>query len=286
MAILSVLSFDSEGRPIQSDAWLDDLQQYFLSDSRDGVSLFDLMSGVSLAPPSPAYSATRSQCLTHDAAARLAVRNNLPLAERAHFGQHKTARALYDGVVARYSSLATVALGRLILPYLFPELSAFATVADLATHLCTSDVRYRAALRAKFLAKNLPPMYITLYYIVTRHPDSLGALKDLLLALDPTALTVDLLEKHLLAAETSIVTVGASRGTPCTPFFEECSPSPLVPFVAFAAAVDFLRAEEVGSASAPRGRRHNGRSKGGSGRCPYVIRAGVRTGQTCGKLHT
>ncbi|CAI5973690.1 unnamed protein product [Closterium sp. NIES-64] len=84
-----------------------------------------------------------------------------------------------------------------------------------------------------------------LYFIVTGLPDSLTADKDLLLALDPTDLAVDLLEKHLLAAETSIVAVGASRGTPRTPFFEGCSPSPLLPSVASAAAVDYLRAEEV-----------------------------------------
>ncbi|CAI7742900.1 unnamed protein product [Closterium sp. NIES-53] len=67
---------------------------YLLSDSRDRVLLFDHMSGASLAPPATADSATPSQWLTHDAAARLAVRNHLPLAERAHFGQHKTAKAL------------------------------------------------------------------------------------------------------------------------------------------------------------------------------------------------
>ncbi|CAI7800451.1 unnamed protein product, partial [Closterium sp. NIES-53] len=125
MASLSVLTFDHEGRPIQFDTWLDDLQLYRLSDSRDSVSLFDHTSGASLAPPAPpaiADSATRLQWLTHDAAARLAIRNHLPLAERTHFGQHKTAKALYDAKVARYSSPATAALGRLILPYLFPEL--------------------------------------------------------------------------------------------------------------------------------------------------------------------
>ncbi|CAI7895500.1 unnamed protein product [Closterium sp. NIES-54] len=175
MATLSVFSFDAEGRLIQFDTWLDELQLYLLSDSRDGVSLFDLTSGASLAPPDTADGATRSQWLTRDAAARLAVCNHLPLAERAHFGQHKTARALYDTVVARYSFPATAALGRLILPYLFPELSAFATVADLVTHLHTSDTRYRATLPAEFLTKNPPPMYITLYYIVTRLLDSLSA---------------------------------------------------------------------------------------------------------------
>ncbi|CAI7867484.1 unnamed protein product, partial [Closterium sp. NIES-53] len=58
---------------------------------------------------------------------------------------------------ARYSSPATAALSRLILPYLFPDLSAFPTVADLITHLRTSDSRYRAALPAEFCAQTPPP---------------------------------------------------------------------------------------------------------------------------------
>ncbi|CAI7769786.1 unnamed protein product [Closterium sp. NIES-54] len=209
MASLSVLTFDREGRPIQFDTSLDDLQLYLLSDSRDSILLFDHTSGASLAPPATADSATRSQWFSRDAAARLAVHNHLPLAERAHFGQHKTPKALYDDVVARYSSPPTVALGHLILPYLFPELSAFATAEDLVTHLRTSDARYRSALPAEFLDGNPlppPPMYITLYFIVTCLPDSLLSVRDHFLALDPTALTIDLLEKHLLVAETSEVT--------------------------------------------------------------------------------
>ncbi|CAI7807117.1 unnamed protein product [Closterium sp. NIES-54] len=240
MATLSVLTFDPEGRPIQLHTWLNDLQLYLLSDSRDGVSLFDLSSGASLAPPAIDDSATRSQWLTRDAAACLAFCNHLPLAERAHFGQHNTAKALYDAVVTRYSSPTTVALGRLILPYLFPELSAFATVDDLITHLCTSDTRYCAALPTKFLDEKPPPMYITLYFIVTHLPNSLSAVRDLFLTMDPTDLTFDLLENHLLVAQASIVGVGAARGTPHTPFFEGCSPSPLAPSFASAAAVDFL----------------------------------------------
>ncbi|CAI7874963.1 unnamed protein product, partial [Closterium sp. NIES-54] len=201
--------------------------------------------------------------LTRDGATRLAVRNHLPLAERAHFGQNKTAQALYDAVVARYSSPATAALGRLILPYLFPELSAFATVEDLATHLRTNDARYRAALPAEFLDRNPPSMYITLYFIVTRLPDSLRAVRDHILALDPTYLTVDLLEKHLLAVETRVVAVGAPRGTPRTPFFEGCSPSPIAPFYSSADSVDILGAEDVGSASTLSGKRHCSKGKGG-----------------------
>ncbi|CAI7853014.1 unnamed protein product [Closterium sp. NIES-53] len=98
-------------------------------------------------------SATRSQWLTRDAAARLAIRNHLPLAECAHFGQHRTAQALYDSVVARYSSPATVALGSLLLPYLFPELSAFAKVEDLVLLVA---LRARTSLRSA-LPPLLPP---------------------------------------------------------------------------------------------------------------------------------
>ncbi|CAI7774711.1 unnamed protein product, partial [Closterium sp. NIES-54] len=151
--------------------------------------------------------------LTRDAAARLAIRNHLPLAECAHFGQHRTTQALYDAVVARYSSPATAALGRLLLPYLFPELSAFATVEDLVFHLRASDAHYRAAARAELLDKNQPLLFITLYFIVTRLPDTLRSVRDHFLSLDPTSLTVDLLEQHLLTAETSAVAVGAARGT-------------------------------------------------------------------------
>ncbi|CAI7884883.1 unnamed protein product [Closterium sp. NIES-54] len=206
-----------------------------------------LFPSSSLAHPATADSATRSQWLTHDAADRLAVRNHLPLAERAHFGQHKTAKALYDAVVARYSSPATAALGRLILPYVFPELSAFAIVEDLVTHLRTSDARYRSSLPTEFLDRTPPPPQF----------------RDHFLALEPTYLTVDLLEKNLLAGETSVVAVGAARGTPRTALFEGCSPSPLAPSYASAAAIDILRTEDVRTASALSGKRRSSKGKGG-----------------------
>ncbi|CAI7780789.1 unnamed protein product, partial [Closterium sp. NIES-53] len=171
-----MLAFDQEGRPLQFDTWLDDLQLYLLSDSGDSVSLFDHTSGAAPAPPAT------TDC-------------------------------------------------HLLLPYLFPELSTFATVEDLVSHLRASDARYRAALPAEFLDRNPPPM-------------------DHFLSLHPTSLTVDLLEQHRLAAETSAVAVGAAHGTPCTPFFEGCSPSPLAPSYASAAAVDVLMTEDVGAASA------------------------------------
>ncbi|CAI7807409.1 unnamed protein product [Closterium sp. NIES-54] len=238
MAAPSVLTFDAEGRAVDFEVWVDDLQLFLQCDRADGLSLFDLTSSASPAPPDTADSTVHSQWATRDAAARLAVRRHLPTTERAHFSQYKSAHTLYDAVVARYSSPATATLSRLFLPYLFPDLAAFPTVADLITHLRTSDTRYRAALPAEFCAKNPPPIYLTLYYVVTRLPDSLRVVRDHFLSVCPITLTVDLLEERLLAAEQSIVAVGASRGDPRTPIFEGCSPSPLLPSVASAAAAD------------------------------------------------
>ncbi|CAI7920688.1 unnamed protein product [Closterium sp. NIES-53] len=246
MATPSVLTFDAEGRAVDFEVWVDDLQLFLQCDRANGLSLFDLTSGASPAPPATADSTARSQWATRDAAARLAVRRHLPTTERAHFSQYRSAQTLYDAVVARYSSPATAALSRLFLPYLFPDLTAFPTVTDLITHLRTSDTRYRAALPSEFYAKNPPPM-------------------DHVLSVCPTSLTVDLLEERLLAAEQSIVAVGASRGDPCTPVFQGCSPPPLLPSVASAAAADLGGFESVGAASTPSGRRRPDKGKGGRG---------------------
>ncbi|CAI7861563.1 unnamed protein product, partial [Closterium sp. NIES-54] len=144
-----VLTFDAEGRAVDFEVGLDDIQLFLQCDRADVLSLFDLTSGASPAPAADTDATIRSQWATRDAAARLAVRRHLPTAERAHFSQYKSAKTLYKAVTARYSSPTTAALSRLILPYLFPDLAAFPTVADLITHLRTSDIRYRAALPAE-----------------------------------------------------------------------------------------------------------------------------------------
>ncbi|CAI7871792.1 unnamed protein product, partial [Closterium sp. NIES-53] len=87
---------------------------------------------------------------------------------------------------------------------------------------------------------------------------------DHFLSLDPTSLTVDLLEQHLLATETSAVTVGATRGTPRPPFFEGCSTFPLAPSYASAAAADVSVPEDVGAASAS-AKHRSSKGKGGRG---------------------
>ncbi|CAI7864621.1 unnamed protein product [Closterium sp. NIES-54] len=108
-----------------------------------GVSLFDYVSSTAVTSAADAPALERSQWQTRDAAARLAIRNHLPITERAHFSQHRTAKTLYDAVVARYSSPATAAIGRLMLPYLFPDLSSFTIAEDLVSHLRATDSRFR-----------------------------------------------------------------------------------------------------------------------------------------------
>ncbi|CAI5930501.1 unnamed protein product [Closterium sp. NIES-65] len=151
MATPSVLTFDAEGRAVDFEVWADDLLLFLQCDRANGPSLFDLTSGASPAPAADPNATVRSQWATRNPAARLAVRRHLPTTEGAHFSQYKSAQTLYDAIVARYSSPATAALSRLMLPYLFPDLAAFPTVTDLITHLRTSDTRYRAALPAEAL---------------------------------------------------------------------------------------------------------------------------------------
>ncbi|CAI6009210.1 unnamed protein product [Closterium sp. NIES-65] len=101
------------------------------------------------------------------------MRRHLPTAVRAHFSQYKSAKTLYDAIVARYSSPAAAALSHLILPYLFHDLAAFPTVTDLITHLRTSDTRYRAALPAEGIP---PPPSCPLLPLLLR-PTSLASIR-------------------------------------------------------------------------------------------------------------
>ncbi|CAI7769740.1 unnamed protein product [Closterium sp. NIES-54] len=222
-----------------------------------------------------------------------------------------TAQSLYDAVVARYSSPATAALSRLMLPYIFPDLAAlhlpqwltslltsalvtpattlpFPVNKDHFLSLCPTELTVdlleerlaaaeksilavgasRSDRRTPFFEGCSPvpllPSVASAAAVDLVGTEEVGA-ADHFLSLDPTVLTIDLLEQHLLVAETSVVAVGAARGTPRTPFFEGCSPSPLAPCYACAAAVDVPSAEDVGAASASVKRRSSKGKGGGSG---------------------
>ncbi|CAI7787184.1 unnamed protein product [Closterium sp. NIES-53] len=170
-------------------------------------------------PPGPSPTAATATAATAAAAAAAAPAVSLfNLAPGATTAPPTTADVRLAHI-ACYSSPAIAALGRLLLPYLFPELSAFAMVEDLVSHLRASDARYYATIPAEFLDRNPPPI---------------------------------------------AVAVGAAHGTPRTPFFEGCSPSPLAPSYASAAAADVPGAEDVGAASAS-AKRRSSKGKGGRG---------------------
>ncbi|CAI7746477.1 unnamed protein product [Closterium sp. NIES-53] len=177
MATPSVLTFDGVGHLVDFESWLEDVHWYLHSFTWEDVSLFKHTSGSLDALVDSAAHVDWSKWTSRDATAALAVR-------------------------------------RLALPFLFPELSDFTTVADLLTHLHSLETCYASALKPAFRE-----------------------------------------------AESAALAVATSCRTPLPSVFEGCSPSLLAPCVAFAAAVDFLGAEEVGVASAPSGRRRSGKGK-------------------------
>ncbi|CAI7866579.1 unnamed protein product [Closterium sp. NIES-53] len=182
MVTPTVLTFDAEGHPIDFESWLEDLHWYLQSVTREDVSLFEHPSGSLGAPAASADRVARSKWTSRDATVALSVRSHLLLDQRTHFRQLKMAKALYDAVVKRYSSPSSATVGCQALPFLFPELSDFTTVADLLTPLRSLHTRYQAALEPDFLAENKPPMYLTIYFLTIRLPDSLRAVRDHFLA--------------------------------------------------------------------------------------------------------
>ncbi|CAI5987728.1 unnamed protein product [Closterium sp. NIES-65] len=282
MASPSVLTFDAEDRAVDFEVWVDDLQLFLQCDRADGLSVFDLTSGASLAPAADADATVRSQWATRDAAARLAVRRHLLSTERAHFSQYKSAQTLYDAVVARYSSPATAALSRLMLPYLFPDLAAFPTVADLITHLRTSDTRYRAALPADRSALRLP-----------RAGDAAPARARGARALEGLEGVVEVVVE---AVEGVGVVVGVVPGVAAAAAAAAVEEVVAVEVAEGAEAAEVAEVEEVAEAAEAAAaavvervatlRRGVAQRGGGFGPCAYVLRSADRAGEHCGGPHS
>ncbi|CAI7771077.1 unnamed protein product [Closterium sp. NIES-54] len=143
-----------------------------------------------------------SRWAARDDATVLAITDLLPLSEQHHFEQEVTAKGLFDVVVKRYSTPTTASLGRLVLPFLFPNLPSFPRVADLILHLRSLDAQLRsAAPDADLLATNPPAMWMTLYLLSTRLPDRFATARDHFLTVNPMSLTIDLFEKKLTTVE-------------------------------------------------------------------------------------
>ncbi|CAI5949527.1 unnamed protein product [Closterium sp. NIES-65] len=307
MATPSVLAFNAEGRAIDFEVWVDDLQLFLQCNRADGLSLFDLTSGASPAPAVDADPTVRSQWATRDAAARLAVRRHLPTIERAHFSRYKSAQTLYDAVVACYSSPATAALSRLMLPYLFPDLTAFPTVADLITHLHTSDTRYRAALPAEFCTTNppsmgallppccplLPLLLLPTCLVLSRSARRLPLVGDAALARARGARVRVEQEEAVEVAVEAAEGVGVAAGVVAEAVVVVAAAEEAAAVAAAVGVVAVVEAEEEevlaeevelvgvvprsGAALVVRG--------GGAGPCTYVLRSADRAGEQCRGAH-
>ncbi|CAI5939670.1 unnamed protein product [Closterium sp. NIES-65] len=210
--------------------------------------------------------ADRSAWTSRDVAACIALSSLLPESEEVHFTQVRTAAAYLTTIKARYSTPATVSLGRLFLPFLFPDLASFERSADLIAHLRSLDASYRAACTEAQLALLPPPMAITVYFIATNLPDRLASVRDALLLKHPSELTIEVLESALKDFESNLRLVAAASGTVSPPLFHGCTVPQLPTFTAsLATAATDATAAAVTTASRSRGKGGKKGSSGGGG---------------------
>ncbi|CAI5940015.1 unnamed protein product [Closterium sp. NIES-65] len=249
MATPSVLTFDAEGRAVDFEVWVDDLQLFLQCDRADGLSLFDLTSGVSPAPTATADSTVRSQWATRDAASRLAVRRHLPTTERAHFSQYKSAQTL--GVPPPPSC-------PLLLLLLRPtSLVSTGSALRLPVAGDAAPARARGPRALEGLAGAVE--------VVVEAVEGVGVVVGVVAGVAAAAAAVE-------AEEAAVVAEGAEAAEVA----EEAEVEEAAE--AAAAAVDLVKAQRRGVASVVRG--------GVTGPCTYVLRTGDRAGEQCGGSHS
>ncbi|CAI7843347.1 unnamed protein product [Closterium sp. NIES-54] len=155
---------------------------------------------------------------------------------------------------------------RLLMPFLFSDLLPFSTTADLVTHLRSLDASYRVACTATQLESYPPPIFLTLYFIVTRLPDRLSSPHDALLARHPIELTIDLIETSLNKIETRTRSIAYATGAIVPHLFEGCALPQLPTFTTSVAAGESSATKDTAAAAGSGGLRHGkGGTKGGKG---------------------
>ncbi|CAI7742858.1 unnamed protein product [Closterium sp. NIES-53] len=222
MASPTVLTFDAEGRAVDFDVWVDDLQLFLYT--------------------------VRSQCTTRVAVARLALRSHVPPAERAHFGQYKTAQ---DHFLSLCPTELTVDL--------LEECFAAAEKSILAS---TSLALRRSELRLPLVG---------------------GAATVRARGARVVEGTTGAAAEAVEEAEGVAVEVGVVPGVGASVAVVEVVEAAAEVVEAAAAVVEAAAAMvEVATAVWYAGR---GRS-GGAGPCTYILRTGSRHGETCRLPHT
>ncbi|CAI7763647.1 unnamed protein product [Closterium sp. NIES-53] len=220
MATPRVLRFDAKGRPLVFSVWLLRACRLLESQVQADESLWAHASNDLPKPDNPAplgtdpssadrdrYAHQRADLASwksRDVAACIALSSLLSESEKAHFTQVRMASEFLTAIKARYTTPTTVFLGRLFLPFLFPNLASFERSADLVAHLRSLDSSYRAACTDAQLALLPPPMAITIYFIATNLPDYLALARDALLLNHPSELTIEVLESALKDVESNL----------------------------------------------------------------------------------
>ncbi|CAI7779268.1 unnamed protein product [Closterium sp. NIES-54] len=226
MATPRVLRLDANGRPLEFPIYLLCARRLLESQVQAGESLWahaivdlpapDDPTPFGTAPDDAArdrFTRQRADLTawkSRDAAACIALSSLLPESEEAHFTQVHTASEFPTAIKARYATPTTVSLGRLFLPFLFPDLASFERSADLIAHLRSLDSSYRATCIEAQLALLPPPMAITIYFIATSLPDRLASVRDALLLKHPSELTIEVLESALKDVESNLRSVASA----------------------------------------------------------------------------
>ncbi|CAI5482222.1 unnamed protein product [Closterium sp. Yama58-4] len=239
MATPRVLCFDAEGRPLEFSVWLQRAQRLLESQVQADESLWVHASGDLPAPPAPATlgldatTADRKRVAhqradltawrSRDAAACIALSSLLPESEETPFAQVCTAREFLTAIKARYATPSTISLGRLFLPFRFPDLALFECSAHLFAHLRSLDASFHAACTDDQIALLPPPMAITIYFIATSLPDRLASVRDALLLKHPSELTIGVLESALKDVESNLRSVASASGAVPPPLFQGCT---------------------------------------------------------------
>ncbi|CAI7733103.1 unnamed protein product [Closterium sp. NIES-54] len=284
MATPRVLRFDAEGRPLEFSVRLLRARRLLESQVQTHETLWAHASGDLPEPADPAplatdptpadsdrYARERAGVTVwkwHDAAACIALSNLLLESEETHFTQVRTSIEFLTAIKARYTTPATVSLGRLFLPFLFPDLASFERTADLITHLRSLDSSYRTACTDAQLALLPPPMAITIYFIANSLPDRLASVRDALLLKHPSELTIEVLESALKDVESNLRSVASASGAVPPPLFHGCTVPQLPTFTAsLATAATDVTAAAATTSSRSRGRsgRRGGQGAGGGG---------------------
>ncbi|CAI7846206.1 unnamed protein product [Closterium sp. NIES-54] len=279
-----VLHFDAEGRPLEFSVWLLRARRLLESQVQAHETLWahasdDLPEPADHAPlaadptlaDSDHYACERADVTawkSRDAAACIALSILLPESEETHFTQVRMASEFLTAIKACYATPTTVSLGRLFLPFLFPDLASFECTADLITHLHSLDSSYCATCTDAQLALLPPPMAITIYFIATSLPDRLASVHGALLLKHPSKLTIEVLELALKDVKSNLRSVASAAGVVPPPFFHGCTVPQLPTFTAsLATAATDVTAAAVRTSSQSRGRsgRRGGQGAGTGG---------------------